>query len=144
MGDEEGAGPQPDASSSTTATIGAPSDPGHVSHLFASSREEIEARGEAVVDLAGRQFTINRQFLADIESQRLEARIRSMRKALLVFHSPVDETVGIDNAGAIFQAARHPKSFVSLDDADHLLTRRADAEYAANVIAGWASRTPAP
>ena len=122
------------------ATIGAPADPGHLSHLFAESLDEIEAQGEAQVTLAGRSFTIRKQFLDDIRGRRLAEDIGAMRKALLVLHSPHDDTVGIDNAATIFQAARHPKSFVSLDDADHLLTRRADAEYAANVIAGWASR----
>ncbi len=122
------------------ATIGAPSDPGHVSHLFAESVEQIEAQGEAHVTLAGRPFTIRKQFLDDIRGRRLAEDISGMREALLVLHSPRDDTVGIDNAGMIFEAARHPKSFVSLDDADHLLTRRADAEYAASVIAGWASR----
>ncbi len=121
-------------------TIGAPADPAHVSHLFAESLEEIEAAGEAHVNLAGRPFTIRKQFIDDIKQQRLADDVAGMRKALLVMHSPRDDTVGVDNAGRIFQAARHPKSFVSLDDADHLLTRRADAEYAASVIAGWASR----
>ncbi len=127
------------------ATIGAPADPEHVSHLFAESLGQIDAEGEAHVNLAGRSFTIRKQFIDDIRSQRLADDVARMRKALLVMHSPRDDTVGVDNAGRIFQAARHPKSFVSLDDADHLLTRRADAEYAAAVIAGWASRyVPAP
>ena len=121
-------------------TIGAPADPEHVSHLFEESLEEIETAGEAHVTLAGRPFTIRKQFIDDIRRQSLADDVAGMRKALLVMHSPRDDTVGVDNAGRIFQAARHPKSFVSLDDADHLLTRRADAEYAAAVIAGWASR----
>ena len=122
------------------ATIGAPSDPGHVQHLFAAARPEIEARGEAEVSLAGRTFRIQKQFLDDIESHRLSDAIGAMRKALLVFHSPVDQTVGVENAAAIFQAAKHPKSFISLDDADHLLSRHADAIYVATVLSGWASR----
>ncbi len=122
------------------ATIGAPSDPGHVQHLFAAARPEIEAKGEAEVSLAGRTFRIQKQFLDDIESHKLADAIGAMRKALLVFHSPVDQTVGVENAAAIFQAAKHPKSFISLDDADHLLSRHADAIYVATVLAGWASR----
>lgn len=121
-------------------TIGAPSDPAHVAHNFQSSREEIEEKGEAEVLLAGRTFRIKKQFLDDIEGQKLEASISGMKKALLVFHSPIDTTVGIDNAGQIFQAAKHPKSFVSLDNADHLLSRKQDAEYVANIIAAWAVR----
>jgi putative redox protein len=122
------------------ATIGAPADPGHVQHLFADHAEAIASEGEAEVQLAGRAFRIKKQFLEDIEGQRLEARIKGLGKALMVMHAPLDQTVSIDNAAHIFQAAKHPKSFVSLDDADHLLTRRADADYAAEVIAAWASR----
>ncbi|MDH3703762.1 MAG: alpha/beta fold hydrolase [Alphaproteobacteria bacterium] len=122
------------------ATIGAPSDPGHVQHLFAAARPEIEAQGEAEVSLAGRTFRIQKQFLDDIESHRLADAIGTMRKALLVFHSPVDQTVGVENAAEIFQAAKHPKSFISLDDADHLLSRHEDAIYVATVLSGWASR----
>ncbi len=122
------------------ATIGAPADPGHVRHLFQAARPEIEAKGEAEVLLAGRSFTIKKQFLEDIEATRLEEAIGGLRKALLVFHAPRDATVGIENAGRIFAAAKHPKSFVSLDDADHLLTRREDATYVAEVLAGWAGR----
>ena len=121
-------------------TIGAPSDPAHVAHLLKDSRAEIETEGEADVNLAGRTFTIKRQFLHDIESHRLAERIRTMRKALLIMHSPVDEIVAIDNASEIFLAARHPKSFVSLDNADHLLTRRADSQYVAATIGAWARR----
>ncbi len=122
------------------ATIGAPADPGHVQHLFQDARPEIEAKGEAEVLLAGRQFRIKKQFLEDIESHKLAEAIGSLRKALLVFHAPRDATVGIDNAGRIFAAAKHPKSFVSLDDADHLLTRKADGIYVANVLSAWATR----
>jgi putative redox protein len=121
-------------------TIGAPSEPGHVAHLLEEKREEIESRGEAVVNLAGRRFTIKRQFLQDIEAHQLSRRVREMRKALLVMHSPVDEIVAIDNATSIFQAALHPKSFVSLDTADHLLSRRADSEFVAATVAAWARR----
>jgi len=121
-------------------TIGAPSDPSHVAHLLKDKRTEIETEGEAEVSLAGRTFTIKRQFLSDIESHRLAERIRTMGKALLVMHSPVDEIVSIDNASEIFLAARHPKSFISLDKADHLLTKRTDSQYVAATIGAWARR----
>ncbi len=122
------------------ATIGAPADPAHVAEHFTESRPEIEAAGEAEVLLVGRPFRIKKQFLEDIEAQKLEPAIAGLRKALLVFHAPRDAVVGIDNAGRIFGAAKHPKSFVSLDDADHLLSRRADAVYVAEVLAAWAGR----
>jgi uncharacterized OsmC-like protein/pimeloyl-ACP methyl ester carboxylesterase len=122
------------------ATIGAPYQPDHVRRLLEPANAEIEARGEAEVILAGRKFRIKKQFLDDIAGQNLREAIGSLRKALLVFHSPRDTTVDIDNAAQIFQAAKHPKSFVSLDDADHLLTRRDDAAYVATVLAAWASR----
>jgi putative redox protein len=96
------------------------------------------------VNLAGRRFEIKKQFLDDIAAQSLQERIRGLRKALLVFHSPVDEIVGIDNASAIFQAALHPKSFVSLDKADHLLSRKVDSEYVAATISAWAGRYVLP
>ena len=121
-------------------TIGAPAAPAHVARLFQEFRPEIEAKGEAEVLLAGRPFRIKKQFLDDIDQQRLGQGIASMGKALLVFHSPVDEIVGIENATQIFEAAKHPKSFVSLDDADHLLGRKEDATYVADLIAAWASR----
>jgi putative redox protein len=126
------------------ATINAPADPAHVARLFVSKRAEIEAAGEAQVELAGRTFRIRREFLEDIEAQKLSAIVGALRRALMVFHAPRDTTVGIDNASAIFTAAKHPKSFVSLDDADHLLTRREDAAYVGTVLAAWASRYLAP
>lgn len=122
------------------ATIGAPYEPNHVRHLLAPAIAEIEAAGEAEVALAGRKFRIKKQFLEDIASQGSREAIGSLRKALLIFHSPRDTTVSIDNAAQIFMAAKHPKSFVSLDDADHLLTRKEDAIYVAAVLAAWASR----
>ncbi|MEJ1995741.1 MAG: bifunctional alpha/beta hydrolase/OsmC family protein [Limibacillus sp.] len=122
------------------ATIGAPADPAHVAHNFQPNLEEIEAKGEASVQLAGRSFTIKKQFLDDVREQRLSRRIASLKRALLVFHAPLDETVGIDNATQIFVAAKHPKSFVSLDKADHLLSRHEDAGYVAEVLAAWAAR----
>ena len=132
------AGDIPDAKA--VATIGAPADPAHVAHHFTGAREEIEEAGEAEVLLAGRPFRIKKQFLEDIEGQRLAEGVASLRKALLVFHAPLDQTVSIDNAGAIFVAAKHPKSFISLDKADHLLSRREDAIYVADVLAAWAGR----
>lgn len=122
------------------ATIGAPCDPAHVKALFAGNTAEIEAKGEAQVKLAGRSFRIRREFLEDLERHPLREAIGKLRRALLVLHAPLDDTVSIDNATAIFVAAKHPKSFVSLDRADHLLTRREDARYAARVLAAWASR----
>ena len=121
-------------------TIGAPADPAHVEHLFTARSEEIRAKGEAEVLLAGRPFVIQRQFLEDIAQQSLAERVGKLGKALLICHSPDDKTVSIDNARQIYSAAKHPKSFLSLDGADHLLTRRTDAEYVANVLAVWASR----
>jgi len=122
------------------ATIGAPADPAHVAHNFTPARAEIEAKGEAEVMLAGRVFRIKKQFLDDIAARKLEADIGNLRKALMVFHAPQDQIVGIQNAGQIFGAAKHPKSFVSLDDADHLLSRKADAVYVAEVLSAWAGR----
>lgn len=127
------------------ATIGAPADPNHIRRLFGDRLDEIEAAGEAEVSLAGRHFRIQKQFLDDIAGQALEERIRDLGRALLVMHAPADQVVGIENASRIFQAARHPRSFVSLHDADHLLTRPEDAAYAAEVLAAWAGRyLPAP
>lgn len=121
-------------------TIGAPADADHVLANFGSDLATIERDGQAEVTLAGRGFRIARQFVEDVRGVRLAERIKAMRKPLLILHSPLDEIVGIDNATAIFMAARHPKSFVSLDKADHLLTREEDAAFAASVIAGWSSR----
>jgi len=121
-------------------TIGAPSGVSHVTHHFSDVLEEIRTVGKAEVKLAGRPFTISRAFVEDTTEHDLLATVGRLRKALLVFHAPLDQTVGIDNAGRLFQAAKHPKSFISLDDADHLLTRKADATYVADVIAAWGSR----
>ncbi|WP_264213782.1 bifunctional alpha/beta hydrolase/OsmC family protein [Leisingera thetidis] len=122
------------------ATLGAPFDPGHVSHHFDDALPEIEAKGHAEVRLGGRPFVIGKEFVDDIKAEALEPAIAELKAALLVLHAPRDETVGIGNAAAIFTAAKHPKSFVTLDDADHLISRAADAEYAAEVIAAWATR----
>lgn len=126
--------------SKAVVVIGAPSDPEHVLGAMGSSVDEITKEGRAVIQLAGRPFTITRQFVEDVSAHNLEAALRSLDRALLVMHAPRDAIVGIENASEIFTAARHPKSFVSLDDADHLLTRHEDAEWAAHVIATWAGR----
>ena len=129
------------------ATIGAPADPAHVTHNFGAALDRIRAEGEAEVSLAGRPFVIRRDFLDDVAGARLHEALGRLKAALLVLHAPRDQTVGIENAAEIFAAAKHPKSFVTLDDADHLVSRAADAEYAAEVIATWAARyldLPAP
>ena len=122
------------------ATIGAPVEPQHVARLFGATIVEIEEHGEAEVDLGGRVFTIRKSFLDDLEAHCNKEKIRALDKALLIFHSPQDRIVDIDNARLIYEAARHPKSFISLDGADHLLNRRADARYVAEVLRAWASR----
>jgi alpha/beta superfamily hydrolase len=121
-------------------TIAAPSDVRHVTHFFRDRVPQIEADGEAEVTLAGRPFTIKRQFLLDAEEQNLAAKIAELRRGLLIMHSPRDDIVDISNATRIFTAAKHPKSFISLDTADHLLSARADATYAADLIAAWVVR----
>ena len=121
-------------------TIGAPATAQHVAHLFKEKSAQIQAQGEATVALGVREFSIKKQFLDDIDQYSSTEKIRDLRAALLVFHSPLDTIVPIDEAGRIFQAARHPKSFISLDKADHLLSKTADAEYVATTIASWASR----
>lgn len=121
-------------------TMGAPYDPEHVTHNFSDALEDIETLGRAEVDLGGRPFTIGKGFVADVKAQKLGPVIQTLKAALLVMHAPRDSVVGIENATNIFAAARHPKSFVTLDDADHLITQPRDAEYAADVIAAWAGR----
>ncbi|WP_291686230.1 bifunctional alpha/beta hydrolase/OsmC family protein [Bradyrhizobium sp.] len=121
-------------------TIGAPSDPAHVTGLFRDRIEDIRRHGKVEVLLAGRPFHITRDFLDDIAEHGLMAHVTNLHKALLIMHSPTDDTVGIDNATRIFVAARHPKSFVSLADADHLLSGKRDAAYVAEIIAAWATR----
>jgi putative redox protein len=122
------------------ATIAAPCHPSHVRHLFDDDHiEEIRETGEAEVTLAGRTFRITREFLDDLSSHQLEEKIGDLDLPLLLFHGPRDQTVGIDNAARIFEAAKHPKSFVSLDDADHLLSRKTDARYVATVLSAWGS-----
>src|SRR5262245_32092993 len=128
------------AEAKAVVTIAAPSDPAHVTGLFKEHLDDIRKQGKVEVSLAGRPFTITREFLDDINEHGLMARVTTLRKALLVLHSPTDDTVGIDNATRIFLSARHPKSFVSLADADHLLSERRDSAYVADVIAAWAAR----
>jgi putative redox protein len=127
-------------------TIAAPSDPAHVTHLFADRIDDIKTQGKVEVSLAGRPFHIKREFLDDITEHNLMGQVGKLHKALLIMHSPTDDTVGIDNATHIFAAARHPKSFISLLGADHLLTQRRDTSYVADVVASWAQRylEPAP
>ncbi|EAV46003.1 hypothetical protein SIAM614_09253 [Stappia aggregata IAM 12614] len=121
-------------------TIGAPSDADHVIHSFKGEEDTIRQQGQGEVCLEGRSFTIRKEFLEDLETQSVRDKVASLGKALLVMHAPLDEVVGIDNATSIFVAAKHPKSFVSLDTADHLLSKSQDAAYAARVIAGWVGR----
>ena len=122
------------------ATIGAPADVAHVLHQFGASLDPIREKGQAGVTLAGRTFTIKRSFVDDAEGHRLDTMVHSLGKALLVMHAPLDSIVGIDNASRIFLAAKHPKSFISLDGADHLLTSPEAAAYVAGVIVAWASK----
>ncbi|MBJ6370702.1 bifunctional alpha/beta hydrolase/OsmC family protein [Sedimentitalea arenosa] len=121
-------------------TIGAPFDPGHVTQNFAGALDTIRREGSAEVELGGRPFTIGRDFVEDVSASELAPVLARLRAALLVMHAPLDDVVGIDNASQIFLAAKHPKSFVTLDDADHLISRARDAEYAADVIAAWLTR----
>jgi uncharacterized OsmC-like protein/fermentation-respiration switch protein FrsA (DUF1100 family) len=136
------AGQIPDAKA--VVTIAAPSDPAHVTNFFKDKIEDIRQQGKIEVSLAGRPFSIKREFLDDIAEHSLTSHIATLHKALLVMHSPTDDTVSIDNATRIFVTAKHPKSFVSLSGADHLLTNKTDAAYVADMIASWASRYLAP
>lgn len=128
------------ADARAVATLGAPFDPAHVTRQLGDSLPIIEAEGEARVTLAGREFSLRREFLADVTGQPQARRIRALRRPLLILHAPGDVVVGVDNARRIFEQALHPKSFVSLDGANHLLTDEADARFAAGVIAAWAGR----
>jgi putative redox protein len=128
------------ASVKAVTVIGSPAEPAHVLKLFGADLAAIERDGEGQVRIGGRPFTVRRDFVDDARMHDLKARIHALRRALLILHSPIDNIVGVENATEIFLAARHSKSFVSLDTADHLLTKNADADYAADVIAAWASR----
>ena len=122
------------------ATLGAPADPVHVEHLLKDQLEEIESEGKASVSIGGRPFTVTREFLEDIRERDLEEIVPDLKKALLILHSPQDRIVGIENARIIYERAKHPKSFISLDGSDHLLSDKKDAQYAGKVIAAWAER----
>lgn len=128
------------ASVRAVVTVGAPSNPKHVTHLLKSGISEIRKKGVAVVNLGGRNFTIKEQFLEDLNNKQLKQIVHEFDKAFLVMHSPQDMTVSIDNAEELYTAARHPKSYVSLDGADHLLTNKEDSRYAGTLIAAWALR----
>lgn len=128
------------ADARAVVTLAAPFDPGHVTHQFGDDLQVIAEQGRARVTLAGRPFTITQAFVDDLTGQAQAERIRALRRPLLVMHPPQDRVVAIDNAAAIFQAALHPKSFVSLDGADHLLDRERDARFAADLMAAWAAR----
>ncbi len=122
------------------ATIGAPADPEHVTHLFDSSITELEENGHAQVSIGGRPFTVGKQLIDDLRAQDPKARIASLKRALLVFHSPIDTIVGIENAAQIYEWAKHPKSFVAIDGSDHMLTKPADAQFVADMLSAWAQR----
>jgi uncharacterized OsmC-like protein/alpha/beta superfamily hydrolase len=122
------------------STIGAPFEPSHVLHLISDKQDEIENTGEALVKIGGRSFKIKKQFLDDLEDATMEETVLTLKRALLIFHSPVDNVVGIENARKMFFAARHPKSFITLDQADHMLTDPSDSQYVGTVIAAWAHK----
>lgn len=126
------------------ATVGAPSEPEHVTHLLRDKIEDIEAKGVAKVSIGGRNFTIKKQFLDDLRSKDMFNILRSLKKPILVLHSPQDTVVEIENAAKIYHAAYHPKSFVSLDGADHMLSKKNDAAYVGELVASWMSRYVAP
>lgn len=128
----------PDATA--VVTIGSPADPRHVKHLLAHVGEDIQRNGFAEIHLAGRPFRIRKQFWDDLEKSRVEHTLYQLNRALLVLHSPADRVVDIENAARIYQAARHPKSFVSLDDADHMVSRAEDSDWAGSIIAEWAAK----
>jgi uncharacterized OsmC-like protein/alpha/beta superfamily hydrolase len=125
-------------SSKAVVTIAAPADPQHLTHALGSAIQTIKSHGEAEVSLAGRTFKLKKQFLDDLQFINMKETLKNLNKALLVLHSPIDQTVAIENAAQIFQTARHPKSFISLDKADHLLSNPEDSLYAGSVIAAWA------
>lgn len=127
-------------SARAVVTIGAPSTPSHVAHLFEADRDEILSEGEATVSLAGRPFQVKKQFLDDISDHNLEQHVSQLRRPLLIFHAPLDETVSINEAATLYGYAKHPKSFVSLDDADHLITHPRDADYIADTLVAWVKR----
>ena len=128
------------ASAKAIVTIGAPSDPAHLKKSFRDSQQILEKEGQAKIAIGGKSLTVKKQFLDDLEKVQMQKAIRDLKKPLLILHSPIDEIVDSENAAIIFKAAFHPKSFISLDKADHLLTNEADAIYAGSVIAAWAEK----
>jgi len=120
------------------ATIAAPSSPKHLAEILVKNNQQLEANTEACITIGDSTYKITKQFLSDLEQTEITKTIQDLNRALLILHSPHDQTVPIDNAGEIFQIARHPKSFISLDQADHLLSDPTDAEYAGSLIANWA------
>lgn len=128
------------ASSKAVVTIAAPSNPTSIKDKFGAKLGTIKTEGEATVTLAGRDFTIKKQFLDDLEKNNMDEKVKNLDRPLMIFHSPVDNIVGIDNAAHLYKMARHPKSFVSLNDADHLLSKEDDGVFVAEVIAAWADR----
>jgi uncharacterized OsmC-like protein/alpha/beta superfamily hydrolase len=130
--------------SKAVVTIAAPADPRHLTYALGSAIQTIKRKGEAQVNLAGRTFKLKKQFLDDLQFINMQAALTNLNKALLILHSPIDDTVAIENAAQIFQSARHPKSFISLDRADHLLSNPQDSLYAGSVIAAWALKYIGP
>ena len=124
----------------TVATVGAPADVNHVKHLFSHGIEDVETKGEVEINIGGRPFKINKDFVDDFNKTDLPTIVASLKKPLLIMHSPIDKTVGIKNAEKIYHSAHHPKSFVTLDNADHLLMNPDDSSYAGNIIGTWAQR----
>lgn len=122
------------------ATIGAPSNPAHVSHLFLDHIKKIEAQGESTIQIAGQELPITKEYLNDIHQHNLEGILKNFRKTLVLFHSPIDQVVNVKHAGILYKAAKHPKSFISLDKADHMLTKKEDAEFVASILGDWAKR----
>ncbi len=127
-------------SATALVTIGAPFDAEHVTRHFGRAVIAIEEEGDAEVQIAGRAFRVSREFLRDVRTQQITDALQGLTQALLIMHSPTDQVVEIENAAKLYTAARHPKSFLSLDGADHLLSARRDAQYTARTLAAWASR----
>jgi len=127
-------------SAKVVSTIGATCDPEHVKHHFGSYEDVILKEGEAVVEIAGRPFKIRKQFLEDLSKTKMSGYIKNLKRPLLLFHSPIDNTVSIDNATSIYQAAKHPKSFISLDNADHLLSDERDSKFVGSILGTWVDR----
>lgn len=121
-------------------TIGTPSNPAHVSHLFEDHIERIESEGSSLIRIAGQELPITKAYLDDIQNHNLEGIVRNFRKMLMIFHSPIDMIVSLNHAAILYKAARHPKSFISLDKADHMISNKQDAEYVATIIGAWAKR----